>query len=69
MNFKFIDGIKLKEIEKAYILSALDVFSHNRYRAAKALGISVRTIRNKIRLYQKQGDYKIKKRGNKILYL
>ena len=43
--------ITLADLEKQHILETLAACSHNRTRAAKALGISVRTLRNKLRLY------------------
>jgi hypothetical protein len=44
-------GITLEEIEKQVILAALRFYSQNRTHAASALGISVRTIQNKIAKY------------------
>jgi len=41
----------LADLEKQHILETLTTHNHNRTRAAKALGISVRTLRNKLRLY------------------
>ena len=43
--------ITLANLEKQHILETLAACSHNRTRAAKALGISVRTLRNKLKLY------------------
>ena len=43
--------ITLADLEKQHILETLAAYSHNRTRAAKSLGISVRTLRNKLRLY------------------
>jgi two-component system, NtrC family, response regulator AtoC len=43
--------ITLADLEKQHILEILANYNHNRTRAAKALGISVRTLRNKLRLY------------------
>jgi two-component system response regulator AtoC len=43
--------ITLADLEKHHILETLAACDHNRTRAAKALGISVRTLRNKLRLY------------------
>ncbi len=43
--------ITLADLEKQHILETLAACSHNRTRAAKSLGISVRTLRNKLRLY------------------
>ena len=45
----------LKEVEKEMILKALKVANGNRTRAAEILGISVRTLRNKLQLYRQAG--------------
>ncbi|MEZ4649033.1 MAG: sigma-54 dependent transcriptional regulator [Candidatus Eisenbacteria bacterium] len=47
-------GDTLAEREKAWILEILDQESQNRTRTAKRLGVSVRTIRNKLALYARQ---------------
>lgn len=44
--------LKLKELEKIHILEALKECGNNRTSASKRLGISVRTLRNKLNLYQ-----------------
>jgi len=46
----------LRSVEKMLILSALEMTRGNRTRAAELLGVSVRTIRNRIRDYEAQGD-------------
>ncbi len=43
--------ITLADLEKQHILETLVTYQHNRTQAAKALGISVRTLRNKLKLY------------------
>lgn len=45
--------ITLKELEKRHIFDALTCHGQNRTRTAKALGISVRTLRNKLAEYSK----------------
>lgn len=48
----FIDmNMKLDDIERQVILNTLERFSGNRTRAANQLGISLRTLRNKLRSY------------------
>jgi len=47
-----IEGATLAEIEKRHILETLAAHNHNRTHAARALGISLRTLRNKLRLYK-----------------
>ena len=51
-------GLTLKELETFYILEVLKGFENNRTHTAKALGISLRTLRNKINLYRSEG-YKV----------
>lgn len=46
--------ITLADLEKQHILETLGACNHNRTRAAKSLGISVRTLRNKLQLYTKK---------------
>lgn len=46
-------GATLKEVEKQWILETLEKEKQNRTRAAEVLGISVRTLRNKLRTYQR----------------
>jgi len=41
----------LAEVEKEHILDTLSRCNHNRTQAAAALGINIRTLRNKLRLY------------------
>ena len=49
--------LPLREMEKRMIFRALDDHQGNRTRASKVLGISVRTLRNKLNEYQKEaGD-------------
>jgi DNA-binding NtrC family response regulator len=46
----------LADMEKQMIMKSLENTSGNRTQAAKLLGISVRTLRNKLNEYRKQGD-------------
>lgn len=46
------DTATLREVEKQMIFRSLEVHGNNRTRAAAALGISVRTLRNKLREYR-----------------
>lgn len=45
----------LADVEREYILSVLSDLCGNRTHAAKALAISIRTLRNKINLFRSQG--------------
>jgi DNA-binding NtrC family response regulator len=48
-------GSTLDEVERELILQTLARCNGNRTRAARVLGMSVRTLRNKIRLYMAGG--------------
>jgi two-component system response regulator FlrC len=48
-------GFTMAELERALILQTLAHYQGNRTRAANVLGISVRTLRNKINEYAAQG--------------
>lgn len=47
-------GQRAEEVERLHILQTLKHFHGNRTHAARALDISVRTLRNKLRLYSDQ---------------
>ena len=57
VNFADENGgiISLKEVERQMILQALQKTDDNRTHAAKMLGISVRTLRNKLHEYRSKG--------------
>lgn len=50
-----IEDMTIDEMEKLMIQNALKRLNGNRTHAAKVLGISLRTLRNKLRLYREQG--------------
>ena len=52
---QFTPGLTLREMEKRLILSTLTVEGNNRTRASDVLGISVRTLRNKLNEYSAEG--------------
>ena len=54
-ELEFSIGQKLDEVERKYILQTLYFVHQNRTRAAEILGISIRTLRNKINLYREEG--------------
>ncbi len=49
-------GHKLEHVEREFILQTLRFHHGNRTRAADLLGISIRSLRNKIRDYRNQGE-------------
>lgn len=51
-GFKIESGVTVQEMEKALILETLKTTDNNRTEAAKMLGISVRTLRNKLNEYR-----------------
>lgn len=53
-TFPFMPTVSLKEMEKKAIFHALDQTDGNRTHAAEILGISVRTLRNKLHEYRKK---------------
>lgn len=55
-------GMKLDDVEKMMILEALERHEGNKTKAAKELGISVRTLRNKLNRYQSKT---VRKKGGK----
>lgn len=46
----------LAELEKRHILDALNLFKNNKTRAAKALGITTKTLYNKLHEYGMMGQ-------------
>ncbi len=51
------ESSSVKEMEKKLILKTLDELEGNRTHAAKALGISIRTLRNKLSEYKSHGGF------------
>jgi two-component system response regulator FlrC len=51
----FIEVKTLSELEREAILKALEMCKGNRTKAAELLGITVRTLRNKLKQYEKEG--------------
>lgn len=51
----FAPGMSLSEVEKRLILQTLELTAQNRTRAAQMLGISIRTLRNKLNEYREEG--------------
>lgn len=54
-SFEVSVGMKLDEIERNFILQTLYFVHQNRTKAAEILGISIRTLRNKINQYRQEG--------------
>ncbi|MFN3454268.1 MAG: helix-turn-helix domain-containing protein [Pseudobdellovibrio sp.] len=53
LNFSL--GLKLENVERQYILQTLFFVQQNRTKAAEVLGISIRTLRNKLNQYRQEG--------------
>ena len=53
---KQLIGHSLAHVEREFILQTLRFHRGNRTRAADLLGISIRSLRNKIRDYRNQGE-------------
>ena len=51
-------SMSVREMERALIMETLQAMNGNRTQAAKVLGISLRTLRNKLREYQ--GGFRIR---------
>ena len=49
-------GMSMKEAEKRFIFKTLNEAKGNRTHAAKTLGISIRTLRNKLNEYRADGE-------------
>jgi two-component system response regulator FlrC len=47
-------GLSVREMEEQLIFQTLKQANNNRTRAAKILGISVRTLRNKLKVYRER---------------
>ena len=54
-NKELIAGMTISEAEKLLIINTLEYTDQNRTRAAELLGISIRTLRNKINEYKQSG--------------
>lgn len=54
-DMDFAPGMSLSEVEKRLILQTLELTAQNRTRAAQMLGISIRTLRNKLNEYKEEG--------------
>ncbi len=48
-------GVSLREMEKVLVLKTLESVGWNRTMAAERLGITTRTLRNKLKLYKEEG--------------
>ena len=49
---RFDAGLTLREIEKEVILETLKRQNYNRTKAARTLGIGIRTLQRKLKMYQ-----------------
>ena len=55
-NLEIEVGMSMKEAEKRFIFKTLNETNGNRTHAAKTLGISIRTLRNKLNEYRSEDD-------------
>lgn len=55
-ELKFAAGLSVREMEKQLILKTLEATRGNRTKAARMLDVSLRTLRNKLRLYREEED-------------
>lgn len=55
LELDFAPGMSLSEVEKRLIIQTLELTAQNRTRAAQMLGISIRTLRNKLNEYKEEG--------------
>ena len=58
-------GMTLDEMEKNIILKSLHFYHGNKTKTAESLGISIRTIDNKLEKYQEQENERIKRDGER----
>ncbi len=54
-SFSGLVGLSLREVEKNLLLKTLEAEGGNRTKTAKVLGITVRTLRNKLKEYREEG--------------
>jgi DNA-binding NtrC family response regulator len=64
-NFSVNAGYTVREMEKKLIFRTLKDVNDNRTNAAELLGISIRTLRNKLREYREEGSASIAKNAEK----
>jgi hypothetical protein len=50
-------GVTLREVERQIVEKALQFFHGNKTKAAQSIGVSVRTIDNKIKQYEQDDQY------------
>lgn len=55
----YCPGVSLEQIEREAIIGALRFHGFNRSQAARDLGIAIRTMRNKVARYVKEGHLNI----------
>jgi DNA-binding NtrC family response regulator len=61
-TFSVNAGYTVREMEKELIVRTLKVVDDNRTQAAELLGISIRTLRNKLQEYREEGSaYSVKR--------
>lgn len=64
MSFKWYPGLTIESIEREAVTQAIKYFDGNQVSAARALGISERTIYNKIKAYEASDKiHQVKEKG------
>ena len=58
-NSELEAGLTLAEVEKKLILQTLQLTAQNKSQAARMLGISIRTLRNKLNEYRQEGMHEL----------
>jgi DNA-binding NtrC family response regulator len=55
---KDLVGLSLEEVERRFILATLDACDWHRGKAAEALGVTARTLSNKLRVWRQRQEAK-----------
>ena len=64
-SVEYMPGVSLSELEKQYIIQALTYFKGNKTQVANALGITIKTLYNKLHEYGEFERFSIQGRSQK----